>query len=73
MFSKTDEHKASIVYSVHVHIYVMLTEEGNDLYCAKHAILFKNGCGFDLQSEGVGEQSAQGGTGEVECLTVTGD
>lgn len=39
----------------------MLTEQGNDVYCAKKVTFFGEGCRFALQSAGGGEQSGPRG------------
>lgn len=51
--------------------YVMLSEQGNDVYCAKQATFFGKKVWVSLAL--VGEKSdPKRGTGEVERLTVTG-
>lgn len=57
--------------------YVMLSEQSNDVYCARQATFFGKKVSVCLVVLGGvvgGEQSAPkgGGTGEVERLTVTG-
>lgn len=52
--------------------YVMLTEQGNDVYCAKQATFSERGVGLPCSQRVVVNSHAQGGTGEVERLTVTG-
>lgn len=37
--------------------YVMLTEQGNDVYCTKQVTSVIKGCGFAFYWEGGGEQS----------------
>lgn len=51
--------------------YVMLTEQGNDVYCAKQVTFSERGVCLVVRGVVVNSQ-AQGGTGEVERLTVTG-
>lgn len=78
MFSKREVHKASIVYRVHVRTlagaemvdYVMLTEQGNDVDCAKQVTFFRKRGRVCLQSQG-GEHLGPWGTGEVGHFTVT--
>lgn len=48
----------------------MLTEQGNDVYCAKQVTFFRRLGRVCVQSEG-GEQLGPRGTGEVEHFTVT--
>lgn len=52
--------------------YVMLTEQANDVYCAKQATFSERGVGLPCSQRVVVNSHAQGGTGEVERLTVTG-
>lgn len=52
----------------------MLTEQGNDVYCAKQVTFSEKGCRSALQSGSavvVGNSETQGGTGEVKRLTVS--
>lgn len=42
----------------------MLTEQGNDVYCAKQVTFTARGVGFPCNRGG--NSQAQGGTGEVE-------
>lgn len=50
--------------------YVMLTEQGNDVHCAKQVTFFRKRGWVCLQSDG-GDQLGPWGTGEVEHFTVT--
>lgn len=52
--------------------YVMLTEQGNDVYCAKQVTFSERTVGLPCSRRVVGNSQAQGGTREVERLTVTG-
>lgn len=49
----------------------MLTEQGNDVCCAKQVTFLRKGVGLP-SSQRLVNSWAQGGTGEVEHLTVTG-